>query len=882
MAKIKKIEVSTAIYWVEVPEAGLYVLCGCPADSVKHLMKRGLIVPEEVDGVMTETGPNAILLSDALVQNGEFANLAEFPVLQMLYRQGMILPKHPNNTGQKPLLIGSESQVQAQLRYIYRGNYGLISEHEMTRAGVSMVRAVKEMRVKLRFAFGKIKDSGEFMDTISLGDRPLELASGVEVERLDHNVFEFRYEGESVQVDLNLPHGLSYSSPYPLGYQNVGRDYFSVVHSGNGDGWDMNRPSMASIIMYQGNIYLIDAGPNIRHSLHALGIGVNEITGIFHTHAHDDHFCGLTTLMQADHRIKHLATPLVRTSVAKKWAALLSRPESEFELYFEPLDLREGQWNDVDGLKIKPVFSPHPLETTIMFFRAMGADGWKSYAHLADITSSRVMERFLTDDSKAPGLSQATFDAVWKEYLTPVNVKKVDIGGGLIHGEAVDFLKDKSNKIILSHTALPLTSKQKEIGSEASFGMVDMLIEGKQEFVRSKAFHYLDDYLGDAKSHELRMLMNGEIVNFNPGDIILRRGDVPKDVYLIVTGMLELLDSDIDVANHLGAGGMVGDVSGLARRSSLTTYRAMTHVRGLRLPRNQLASVMKKSGRAARVEKRHEIRGFLEESWLFDGLSATVQHSIADAMIAVRFNDGEMINHPMAPAVFMLAAGDVDIKFGDKLLQTLSPGEFLGEGFVIFNTPCITAGWANGPVEMYIVPADLVRGVPVLRWKLYETFRTRVSAIVESVPSGQEVFDWRDEFSTGVFMQDEDHRGIMKRGKEVYMLIRSGCNMEDLSGALDDFMRFTAMHFKREIDWYAQAEFPELEHHKRLHLNLMRDVKRKVDRLRGDCVNREVEFLVFFKDWLIDHILTEDRKFGALVAMRQVEDKKQDKERGKG
>ena len=46
-----------------------------------------------------------------------------------------------------------------------------------------------------------------------------------------------------------------------------------------------------------------------------------KIEGIFHTHAHDDHFAGFTTLMRADHRIKYFATPLVRASVAKKLSA---------------------------------------------------------------------------------------------------------------------------------------------------------------------------------------------------------------------------------------------------------------------------------------------------------------------------------------------------------------------------------------------------------------------------------------------------------------------------------------------------------------------------------------------------------------------------------
>ncbi|GEM_PF-1316562 len=79
---MRVINVSAGIYWIDIPEAGLYVLCGCPADSVKHLMKRGLIVTEDKNGALCETGPNAILLSEVPIQNERLSNLAEFPVLQ--------------------------------------------------------------------------------------------------------------------------------------------------------------------------------------------------------------------------------------------------------------------------------------------------------------------------------------------------------------------------------------------------------------------------------------------------------------------------------------------------------------------------------------------------------------------------------------------------------------------------------------------------------------------------------------------------------------------------------------------------------------------------------------------------------------------------------
>jgi len=87
---------------------------------------------------------------------------------------------------------------------------------------------------------------------------------------------------------------------------------------------DMTRPCMSSIIVFQRKIYLIDAGPNVLESLRYLGIGVNEIEGIFHTHSHDDHFNGLTALIRSDHRIKYYSAPIVRHCVMKKLARVIS------------------------------------------------------------------------------------------------------------------------------------------------------------------------------------------------------------------------------------------------------------------------------------------------------------------------------------------------------------------------------------------------------------------------------------------------------------------------------------------------------------------------------------------------------------------------------
>jgi hemerythrin len=862
MQAIKKVSVTDGVYWIEVPEAKLYVLCGCPADSVKHLMKRGLIVHIEKDGVQFETGPNAILLSDVLVQNGAFSNLAEWPVLQMLYRQGLILPDHPNNTGIKPLIMGSEAQVRAQLKYIYRGNYGLVSEEEMTAAGMSKARAREEMRLKLKFAFGRIKDTAELLDSLVLGPEAVEIRNGVHIRRVATNQFEFSFKDDKVRVDLNLPKNVQYSPPYPLGFQDSGREYFAVVHSGDGDGWDVDRPCMSSVLMYQGRVYLLDAGPNILFSLRALGIGVNEIEGVFHTHAHDDHFCGLTTLMQADHRIKHYSTPPVRASVAKKWAALVSRPEEEFEAYFDIRSLTENVWNDVEGLEVKPLFSPHPVETTIMYFRAKDETGYRYYAHLADTASKRVLDTFLTDDPDEPGLSKKTYDKVWRNYLMRADVKKIDIGGGLIHGDAADFRKDKSGKIILSHTDRELTNEEKEIGSGATFGMLDRFIEGKQDFIRSRAYHYLTDYLPGVETHELKMLMNNDIVEFNPETLIIKRGDRNTDVHLIVTGVVERIISEHDFTSRLAAGSLVGDSSALTGKSSDCAYRAATAVRALRLPPGLLLDVIKANGLHSAFERMRSRSEILRRTWLFGGfISATVHNRLTRSMHLEKFKKGEILGRENEKRLFLITKGRVELKVEDNILESVGPGDFCGEGCVLFDNACLYHAEAASAGSAFVIDRDTLLDMPVIRWKLFETYKRRMESLLEPGAAGMDVFRWKEDYALGVDFLDREHRRLFESAQHVYRTIQEGRAREEVCSALTDLAEHSRRHFETEEEHLNRHGYPDARRHAELHGKLQSLIEEKCEMVKSDNYHVDLEFLGFLKHWVLDHIVSEDMRF---------------------
>jgi hemerythrin len=858
---IHKIDVAQGILWVEIPQANLRVLCGCPADAVKHLIKRGLIVPHEVSGVSCETGPNAILLSDISLQNEAFANLAEFPVLQMLYKQGLIMPGHPNNTGHKPLLIGSAEQVESQMRYIYRGNYGLVSREEICQTGVPPERAAEMMRLKLSFAFGRIRPTG---------DETVEIADGVSLRRLRPNVYEFSHDGENVTVDLNLRPGETYECAYPLGYHQFDPAYFGVIHSGEGDGWDVDRPCMSSIITYQGSVYLIDAGPHLARTMAALGIGIDQVDGIFQTHAHDDHFAGLTTLMGAGRRIRFFATPLVRASVAKKLAALLGMDEDGFADYFEVRDLAFDAWNDVEGLEVMPVYSPHPVETNIYVFRALWGDGYRSYAHLADIVSLDVLESMVTDQPGANGLDRIAFERIRAAYMVPVDLKKIDIGGGMIHGNASDFRGDKSKRILLAHRASHLTPEEKEIGSSAAFGTVDELVAGQSEGMRRHAFTYLAARLPGVALPDLRMLVNHPMAQVNPGAIMLKEGEAPRELLLLLSGQVEKLRARDKLHAGLSAGSMIGTSTMLDNRPSQYTYRAASFVRVMRIPVGLYAEVVRRNGLLDRTRRSADLRAFLDATNLFsEGLPVAVLGRIADAAIERHFGPGETIMGQDLKVLSVLRSGSVERAVGGTVLEVLQQRDFFGEEGAIFNGPYLSHLRVLEATSVVQIPGELLADGPILRWKLFERYQQRVARVIYDGDRSK-VFTWRDNFSIQVAQMDSHHKRLIEIANAVIEHLDGDADRDSLTGALDALVDYTHYHFAAEERLMALYDYPGAQGHRSEHGELALEVVQYRERVLGGDIPDKAGFLHFFETWMVRHILSEDRKYGAFLNAKGV------------
>ena len=867
MGEMKKVKVANGVYWVEIPEADLRILCGCPADAVKHLIKHGLVAPAEKSGIKYETGPNAILLSDTPIQKGSFANLAEFPLLQMFYRQGMLIPGHPSNTGRRPLLIGLGDQVRSQGEYVYRGNYGLASIAELEASGVPPADAREMMEIKKWFSFGSIRATSELVETRAVDADAVEIVPGCVVHRKGYNRYEFIASGKTVEVDLTLGPGEEFEPAYTLPFRSARREVFSVIHVGEGDGWDVNRPCMGSIVCGGGLYYLVDAGPHITRSLDAVGIGPAEVEGIFHTHSHDDHFAGLTSLVRTDRRLKYYAVPAVRASVQKKLAALMRIDEDRFSLYFEIHDLVPGDWNKVGALEVKPVYSPHPVETTVFFFRAGTGSGRRTYAHLADIASFDVIARLADADGHPAALTPASRAGLLRELNCPVDLKKIDVGGGLIHGSIVDFRDDESKRILFSHGVPESRGDHSARITTVSFGESDVLIPGgAEEYFTRTALSCLTSLFPRCPAEEIASLARCPTVEIPAGEIVYSPGKRDHDIRLILAGTAEDTDPATGTVRRLGLGSLAGGYSRQDLPGAPSPCRARSTVTAMSIPARTWQAFLSRNGGAGACREPSGFQDVMAICPAFSGIAtASVINRVAAAIEERHLPRGSVAPGEPKPALFVLATGEMDIAVGSHLIEALHPGGFWGEERLVSSAPSLSVARAVADCTYLVVPAEVLADIPIVQWELLEAFERRL----RSFRAGFR-FEWSESFRVDVSQLDDQHRTLFSLVNTLSQAIGSTGMVEGHDREKREVVEFCRTHFAEEEALMKAYAYPRYDMQKRAHESLLGQLERFVSAAERRARPRSETAVDYLKDWLIKHTLLEDLQYKEFFAQRGV------------
>ena len=118
---------------------------------------------------------------------------------------------------------------------------------------------------------------------------------------------------------------------------------------------------------------------------------------------------------------------------------------------------------------------------------------------------------------------------------------------------------------------------------------------------------------------------------------------------------------------------------------------------------------------------------------------------------------------------------------------------------------------------------------------------------------------WKDEYNLGIPIIDEHHRGIVTDINSLYYAMKDEHGAAALKPIVHMVKEYTRIHFTVEEAAMRRSNFPGVPAHHRRHAGLLRKVKSVG---AESLINQEPTlFLEFLKDWWINHICVEDRKF---------------------
>jgi len=122
---------------------------------------------------------------------------------------------------------------------------------------------------------------------------------------------------------------------------------------------------------------------------------------------------------------------------------------------------------------------------------------------------------------------------------------------------------------------------------------------------------------------------------------------------------------------------------------------------------------------------------------------------------------------------------------------------------------------------------------------------------------------WRQAYEFGIPIIDEQHRGIVSTINSLHYFIKSGRGDEIIEPVLTMLEQYADIHFKTEEELCAETNYPALEEHIALHKELVEKTERISARAR---IEKDPDvILAFLKEWWLEHIDVEDRKYASFL-----------------
>jgi len=160
----------------------------------------------------------------------------------------------------------------------------------------------------------------------------------------------------------------------------------------------------------------------------------------------------------------------------------------------------------------------------------------------------------------------------------------------------------------------------------------------------------------------------------------------------------------------------------------VVTNRTLSVVKTLKIPCELYSNFLKRNNLFNDLKETIDKRILLQNSWLFgEMLSSQKKFSIAEQMECSSYSEGQKL--PLVPDnLYLLKDGEVKIYSGIRTIETIVSGGFFGTELILLKASRLLEARATKTSDIYHIPGEFIKEIPIVRWKLLATYEKRIKA----------------------------------------------------------------------------------------------------------------------------------------------------------
>lgn len=127
---------------------------------------------------------------------------------------------------------------------------------------------------------------------------------------------------------------------------------------------------------------------------------------------------------------------------------------------------------------------------------------------------------------------------------------------------------------------------------------------------------------------------------------------------------------------------------------------------------------------------------------------------------------------------------------------------------------------------------------------------------------------WTRDLEVGIPEIDDDHKKLLSYLNDLFIACAASQGPVVLGKSLCLVQRYTREHFVHEEDLMRKMGFSGLDEHRSAHAELISELDDLIDEFeKGASHELSNKTLQFLEDWLLHHILIEDKKIGRFTGV---------------